>query len=183
MTRATTLAITFLLCLPFLPFLPGCASQHAHQSHQSYLEAAMQDRPMFRLTTHPGEAVTMTGIASLELYYPGHEPRPFVDTTAQAWAPVVSNVLGSAIPVLGMWGTVYSMGKTMQRMAPLFGDGNTSVQQSSVGGQQDLRLASPDSTHPPLVVDPLVVSPQVVQQPAPVIVDPVIVDPVVVPAQ
>ena len=39
----------------------------------------------------------------------------------------------------------------------------------------DSRLASPDSTHDPLVVDPVVVQP-----PAPVVVDPVIVDPVVI---
>ena len=157
MSKITTLAITFLLCLPFLP---GCASQHAHQAHQSYLEAAMADRPMFRLTTHPGQAVTMTGIASLELYYPGHEPRPFVDTTAQAWAPVVSNVLGSAIPVLGMWGTVYSMGRTMRQIAPYMGDGNMQINQSAMGSL-DSRIDSPDdSTHPAQVVNPVIVPAQ-----------------------
>jgi hypothetical protein len=45
----------------------------------------------------------------------------------------------------------------------------------------DSRLASPDSTHDPLVVDPVVVPQQVVQPPPPVVVDPVVVDPVVVP--
>ena len=152
MTRAIALAITFLLGIPFLT---GCASKQAHQAHESYLKAAMADRPMFRLTTHPGQVVTMTGIASLELYYPGHEPRPFVDTTAQAWAPVVSNVLGSAIPVLGMWGTVYSMGKTMRQIAPYVGDGNMQINQSAMGNL-DSRIDSPDdSTHPAQIVNPV----------------------------
>ena len=154
MTRAITLAITFLLCLPFLP---GCASQHAHQSHQSYLEAAMADRPMFRLTTHPGQVVTMTGIASLELYYPGHEPRPFQDTTAQAWAPVVGGIFSTAIPVLGMWATTYSLSKRMVQMAPFMGEGNTQINMSGVGSEQDLRMLSPDATHPAQVVQPEVV--------------------------
>ena len=156
--------------------LPACAGKEAYQAHQSYLEATTQERPMFRLTTHPGEVVQITGISSLELYYPSHEPKPFVDSTAQAWAPVVGGIMSTAIPVLGMWGQAYTLSKRMVQMAPLFGDGNTTVNQNSVGGEQDIRLASPDSTHDPLVVDPLVVQPTVVQPPAPVVVDPVIVE-------
>jgi hypothetical protein len=45
-----------------------------------------------------------------------------------------------------------------------------------VTDSMDSRLASPDSTHDPLVVDPLVVQPTVVQPPPPVVVDPVIVE-------
>ena len=173
MKSLTLFAIVALL-------LTGCASKEAYQAHGQYMQAAMQERPMFTLETHPGQTVTITGIKSMALYYPGHEPQPFRDTTAQAWAPVVGGIFSTAIPVLGMWATTYSLSKRMVQMAPLFGDGNTTVNQNAIGGEQDLRLASPDSTHNPLVVDPVVVQPQVVQQPAPVVVDPVIVDPVVV---
>ena len=158
----------------------GCASKEAYQAHGEYMQAAMQERPMFKLETHPGQVVTITGIKSMALYYPGHEPQPFRDTTAQAWAPVVGGIFSTAIPVLGMYGTAYTLSKRMVQMAPFMGEGNIQVNQNSVGGEQDLRLASPDSTHNPLVVDPVVVQPQVVQQPAPVVVDPVIVNPVVV---
>ena len=174
MKSLTLFAIVALL-------MAGCASKEAYQAHGEYMAAAMQERPMFKLETHPGQTVTITGIKSLALYYPGHEPRPFVDSTAQAWAPVVGGIFSTAIPVLGMYGTAYTLSKRMVQMAPLFGDGNTTVNQNAIGGEQNLRLASPDSTHDPLVVDPLVVQPTVVQQPAPVIVDPVIVDPVIVP--
>ena len=136
---------------------PGCSSKEAYQAHGQYMQAAMQERAMFKLETHPGQVITMTGIKSIELYYPGHEPRPFQDTTAQAWAPVVGGIFSTAIPVLGMYGTVYSMGKTMTRLAPFMGEGNIQVNQNSVGGEQDLRLASPDSTTPQQVVRPEVV--------------------------
>ena len=126
--------------------LAGCASKEAYHAHGEYMQAAMAERPMFRMTTHPGQIVTMTGIATLELYYPGHEPRPFQDTTAQAWAPVVGGIFSTAIPVLGMFGTVYSMGRTMRQMAPYMGDGNMQLNMSGVGGEQDLRILSPDET-------------------------------------
>ena len=113
---------------------------------------------MFRMTTHPGQTVTMTGIASLELYYPGHEPRPFVDTTAQAWAPVVGGIFSTAIPVLGMWGTAYSLSKRMVQLAPFMGEGNTQINMSGVGSEQDLRMLSPDSTTPQQIVRPEVVT-------------------------
>lgn len=143
--------------------MAGCAGKEAYQAHQSYVEATQAERPMFRLTTHPGEQVTITGIASLELFYPAHEPKPFQDATAQAWAPVVGGIMSTAIPVLGMWGQAYTLSRSMVKMAPLFGDGNTSVNQSSVGGEQDIRLASPDSTHPAQIVRPEIVDPIVVQ--------------------
>ena len=159
----------------------GCSAKpDAYKAYHGYLSAVSAEKPMFKLETHPGQVVTITGIKSMSLYYPGHEPQPFKDTTAQAWAPVVGGIFSTAIPVLGMWGQAYTLSKRMVQMAPLFGDGNTTVNQNAIGGEQDLRLASPDSTHNPLVVDPVVVQPQVVQQPAPIIVDPVIVDPVVV---
>ena len=148
--RAIGLILFFLI-------LAGCAGKEAQVAHGEYLRAATADRPMFRMTTHPGQVVTMTGIASLELYYPGHDLKPFVDTTAQAWAPVVGGIFSTAIPVLGMWATTYSLSKRMVQMAPFMGEGNIQVNQSSVGGEQDLRLASPDSTHPPAVVRPEVV--------------------------
>lgn len=149
--RALTLFVLAAL------LLAGCASKEAYQAHGDYMKAAMAERPMLKLETHPGQVVTITGIKSLELFYPGHEPRPFQDTTAQAWAPVVGGIFQTAIPVLGMWGTVYSMGKTMQKLGPLFGDGNLQINQHSVGGAQDMRLASPDSAHTPAVVRPEVV--------------------------
>ena len=137
--------------------LAGCASKEAYQAHGQYMQAAMQERPMFKLETHPGQVVTLSGIKSIELYYPGHEPRPFQDTTAQAWAPVVGGIFSTAIPVLGMWGTAYTLSKRMVQMAPFMGEGNIQVNQNSVGGEQDLRLASPDATHPAQVVRPEVV--------------------------
>lgn len=139
MKSLTLFAIVALL-------LAGCASKEAYQAHGQYMEAAMAERPMFRMTTHPGQIVTMTGIATLELYYPGYEPRPFQNTTAQAWAPVVGGIFSTAIPVLGMFGTVYSMGRTMRQMAPYMGDGNMQLNMSGVGGEQDLRILSPDET-------------------------------------
>ena len=149
-TLLVSLAIVALL-------LAGCASKEAYQAHGQYMEAAMTERPMFRMTTHPGQIVTMTGIATLELYYPGHEPRPFQDTTAQAWAPVVGGIFSTAIPVLGMWGTAYTLSKRMVQMAPFMGEGNTQINMSGVGSEQDLRMLSPDSTTPQQVVRPEVV--------------------------
>jgi hypothetical protein len=137
--------------------MAGCAGKEAYQAHGQYLDAATAERPMFRLTTQPGEQVTITGIASLELFYPGQTLQPFQDTTAQAWAPVVGGVFSTAIPVLGMWGQAYTLSRHAVKMAPFMGEGNVQVNQSSVGGQQDLRLASPDSTHEPTVVNPVVV--------------------------
>ena len=160
--------ILLIICLA----MAGCASKEAYHAHGEYMQAAMQERPMFRMTTHPGQAVTLTGIATLELYYPGHEPRPFQDTTAQAWAPVVGGIFTTAIPVLGMWGQAYTLSKRMVQMAPFMGEGNTQINMSGVGSEQDLRMLSPDNTHTPTVVQPTVV-----QQPAPVVVDPVIVQP------
>ena len=138
----------------------GCASKEAYQAHGQYMQAAMADKPMFRMTTHPGQVVTLTGIATLELYYPGHEPRPFQDTTAQAWAPVVGGIFSTAIPVLGMWGTTYSLSKRMVQMAPFMGEGNTQINMSGVGSEQDLRMLSPDSTTPQQVVNPVIVGGQ-----------------------
>ena len=135
----------------------GCASKEAYQAHGEYMAAAMQNRPMFTLETHPGQVVTITGIKSMALYYPGHEPQPFRDTTAQAWAPVVGGIFSTAIPALGMYGTAYTLSKRMVQMAPFMGEGNIQVNQNSVGGEQDLRLASPDSTTPQQVVQPEVV--------------------------
>ena len=146
-----------LLAIVALLTTAGCASKDAYQAHGQYMQAAMQNRPMFTLETHPGQVVTITGIKSMALYYPGHEPRPFVDSTAQAWAPVVGGIFSTAIPVLGMYGTAYTLSKRMVQMAPFMGEGNIQVNQNSVGGEQDLRLASPDSTHPPAVVRPEVV--------------------------
>ena len=150
MKSLTLFAIVALL-------LAGCASKEAYQAHGQYMAAAMQERPMFRMTTHPGQIVTLTGIATLELYYPGHEPKPFQDTTAQAWAPVVGGIFSTAIPVLGMWATTYSLSKRMVQMAPFMGEGNTQINMSGVGSDQDLRMLSPDSTTPQQVVRPEVV--------------------------
>ena len=150
MKSLTLFAIVALL-------LAGCASKEAYQAHGQYMAAAMQERPMFRMTTQPGEVVTISGVATLELFYPGHEPKPFQDTTAQAWAPVVGGIFSTAIPVLGMYGTAYTLSKRMVQMAPFMGEGNIQVNQNSVGGEQDLRLASPDSTTPQQVVQPEVV--------------------------
>ena len=152
MKSLTLLAIAALL-------LAGCASKEAYQAHGQYMQAAMAERPMFRMTTQPGEVVTISGVATLELFYPGHEPRPFQDTTAQAWAPVVGGIFSTAIPVLGMYGTAHTLSKRMIQMAPFMGEGNIQVNQNSVGGEQDLRLASPDSTTPQQVVNPVVVQP------------------------
>ena len=137
--------------------LAGCASKEAYQAHGQYMAAAMKERPMFKLETHPGQTVTITGIKSMALYYPGYEPQPFKDTTAQAWAPVVGGIFSTAIPVLGMWGQAYTLSKRMVQMAPFMGEGNTQINMSGVGSEQDLRMLSPDSTHNPLVVDPVVV--------------------------
>ena len=135
-----------ITCVALMLLLAGCASKEAYQAHGQYMQAAMQERPMFRMTTQPGEVVTISGVATLELYYPGHEPKPFVDSTAQAWAPVVGGIFSTAIPALGMFGTVYSMGRTMRQMAPYMGDGNMQLNMSGVGGEQDLRILSPDET-------------------------------------
>ena len=138
----------------------GCASKEAYQAHGQYMAAAMQERAMFKLETHPGQVVTITGIKSLELFYPGHEPRPFQDTTAQAWAPVVGGIFSTAIPVLGMWGQAYTLSKRMVQMAPFMGEGNTQINMSGVGSDQDLRMLSPDSTTPQQVVNPVIVGGQ-----------------------
>ena len=125
----------------------GCSAKpEAYKAYDGYLAAVSTERPMFKLETHPGQVVTITGIKSMALYYPSPNPRPFQDTTAQAWAPVVGGIFSTAIPVLGMFGTVYSMGRTMRQMAPYMGDGNMQLNMSGVGGEQDLRILSPDET-------------------------------------
>ena len=158
MKSLTLFAIAALL-------LAGCASKEAYQAHGQYMAAAMQERPMFKLETHPGQVVTITGIKSMALYYPGHEPRPFVDTAAQAWAPVVGGIFSTAIPVLGMWGQAYTLSKRMVQLAPFMGEGNTQINMSGIGSEQDLRMLSPDSTHTPTVVRPQVVQPEIAPVP------------------
>ena len=132
---------------------------------------------------------------SVQFNDPSHNPAVKVfEAEASRDSSVVQSVVGGAVTAAGIGFGADLLKTAIKRAGSTTlnnqGDGQLTVS-GGLGDRQligngdmtdsmDLRLASPDSTHDPLVVDPLVVQPQVVQQPAPVIVDPVVVDPVVV---
>ena len=114
----------------------GCASRSMPE---------IQPMPMLTMKAAPGHAITVSGIGELALYYQP-DSSLYQDQASLAWAGVASKALGIGLPILGMWGQAYTLSSNMVKMAPLFGDGNLSVQPSNFSGQQDIRLLSPNQT-------------------------------------
>jgi hypothetical protein len=147
-TLITSLLLVLCVLLVLSVPLAGCSQRQAPD---------IEPMPMFHLEAHEGQQIQISGLKSLRAYYPVN-PDAYRDHASEKWASVAQSVLGMGIMGLTSWGTVYTMGKTMRQIAPLFGDGNLTLQPNNFSGQQDIRLASPDSTHPAQVVDPVVVT-------------------------
>ena len=132
----TTLIKSLVLSVLLVPLIYGCASKQMSE---------IKPMPMFEIEAHPGQQITISGLSKLNVYYPVN-PDAYRDHASEKWASVAQSVLGMGIMGLTNFGTVYTMGRTMQNLAPLFGDGNLSVQPSNFSGQQDIRLLSPTET-------------------------------------
>ena len=119
-----------------LALLPACATKPPQE---------ITPMPMFEIKAHPGQQITISGLSKLNVYYPVN-PDAYRDHASEKWASVAQSVLGMGIMGLTSWGTVYTMGKTMRQIAPLFGDGNLTLNPSNFSGEQDIRLLSPNET-------------------------------------
>ena len=130
------LSVLLVLCVLSAPLLSGCATKPPQE---------IKPMPMFHLEAHEGQPLTISGLRSLQVFYPVN-PDAYRDHASEKWASVAQSVLGMGIMGLTSWGTVYTMGKTMRQVAPLFGDGNLTLNPSNFSGQQDIRLLSPNET-------------------------------------
>jgi hypothetical protein len=175
--------------------LVGCASgdyrQYVAAQNAAVAQAYANQRPLFKLTAQPGQAIT--GVASIEVNLPVQAP-----TLQQARPNEWAGVLGSGINVAGAVLGIKYAGDAATNLATavggaanhgyqyvqapqpnqtvgtgfignLYSDGNSGVIGSGVKS---------DATHTPTVVEQA--PPIVVTQPPPLVVDPVVVDPVVV---
>ncbi len=125
-----------LTLLILLAVLTGCAGKQMPE---------IKPMPMFEIEAYEGQEIRITGLKALRAYYPVN-PDAYRDHASEKWASVAQAVLGMGIMGLTNWGTVYTMGKTMRQIAPLFGDGNLTLNPSNFSGEQDIRLLSPNET-------------------------------------
>ena len=169
-----------LLWLLLLIPLMGCMTANQLAAEKSYYEAMVAMRtqqasqPIFEMTPAiKGEPIILSNIKSFKVFAPpmnSNEPlRQYVQKDyVQPWL----NVLGAAVPWLGVWGVssaiiggMKDMGTTTNMNVNGTGNSGSIVgpTHNAVSGTGHYVGGTIDTTHPAQVVNPVIVDPVIVQ--------------------